>query len=63
MTKTTLGLAFLAGAPLLWGCTENSGWQSQCLEHRPTEFGNQTYWDSCPAHKPVSPWRGASGGR
>jgi hypothetical protein len=47
----------------LSACVERSAMQGGCIEHRQTDFGNQTYWSSCPAHTPNSPWRGPTAGR
>jgi hypothetical protein len=51
------------GTLLVSGCAEQSAMQGACMEHRQTEFGNQTYWDSCPAETLNSPWRGPTAGR
>jgi len=47
----------------LAACVEGAAVQGGCLEHRQTDFGNQTYWGSCPARVPNSPWRGPTAGR
>jgi len=47
----------------LSACVEGSAVQGECMEHRQTDFGNQTYWGSCPAHVPNSPWRGLNAAR
>jgi len=48
---------------VLSACVNESATPSACLEHRQTDFGNQTYWASCPAHTPDSPWRAPAGNR
>ena len=55
--------ACLLALSTLSACVEGSAMQGGCLEHRQTDFGNQTYWGSGPARVPDSPWRGPTAGR
>ena len=47
----------------LSACVDGSAVQGGCLEHRQGDFGNQTYWGSCPPRTSDSPWRGPTAGR